>query len=161
MRNIRIALVGLAIIGVVASLSGQTRAPGAGDAKRFVGTWRLVETRTDGKPDPVRGLNPTGLIYYDATGHMAAQIMPAGVRRAFAGIAPTPDEAQAALRGYTAYFGTYTVDERARTVTHHRQGNINPGALKEVVRRYEFLPGDRVSLRPMENQNQLIWERVK
>ena len=33
--------------------------------------------------------------------------------RAKAGSAPTPDEAQAALAGYIAYFGTYSVDEQA------------------------------------------------
>ena len=161
MRKIRISLVGFAIVALVASLTGQSRISQGADAKRLLGTWRLVETTTDGKPDPVRGLHPTGLIYYDATGHMAAQIMPEGGRRAFAGTGPTPEEAQAALRGYTAYFGTYSVDERAHTVTHHREGNINPGALGDFVRRYEFLPGDRVALRPMENRNRLVWERIK
>jgi hypothetical protein len=161
MRKIRISLVGFAIVALAALVAGQSRVSQGADAKRFVGTWRLVETRTDGAPDPVRGLHPTGLIYYDTTGHMAAQIMPEGGRRAFAGTLPTPEEAQAALRGYTAYWGTYTVDERARTVTHHREGNINPGAFGDFVRRYEFLPGDRVALRPMENQNQLIWERIR
>ena len=161
MRRIRLSLVGFAIVILVAALAGQSRISQSADAKRFLGTWRLVETTTDGKPDPVRGLHPVGLIYYDATGHMAAQIMPEGRRRAFAGTAPTPEEAKAALTGYTAYFGTYSVDERARTVTHHRDANINPGALGPFVRRYEFLPGDRLALTPMENQNRLVWERIR
>lgn len=163
MRKIRISLVAFASVGLVASLTGQSRTTQGADAKRFLGTWRLVSiTQQTGESDPNRGAHPTGLIYYDATGHMAVQIMPERVlRRAFAGVEPTPEESQAALRGYTAYFGTYSVDERGHTVAHHREGNINPGALGDFVRRYEFLPGDRVALMPVENQNRLIWERIK
>jgi len=35
--------------------------------------------------------------------------------------------AKAALADYVSYFGTYTVDERAGTVTHHRQASVQPG----------------------------------
>ena len=40
------------------------------DAKRFIGTWRLVSDVS------------TGLMYYDSLGNMAAQVMPNRVRRA-------------------------------------------------------------------------------
>jgi len=92
---------------------------------------------------------------------MAAQIMPDRPRAKYAAAQPTPEEAKAAITGYTAYFGTYTVDEKARTVTHHRKANLNPGGIDTVVRRYEFVTRDRIILRPVENQNQLTWERVK
>jgi hypothetical protein len=73
----------------------------------------------------------------------------------------TGQEAKAALIGYTAYFGTYTVDVQAGTVTHYRKGNINPGAITDVVRRYEFVGDNRVILNPAENPaNKLTWERV-
>jgi hypothetical protein len=65
------------------------------------------------------------------------------------------------MTGYTAYFGTYTIDESARTVTHHRTGNIHPDSLIDVVRRYEFASGNRLILRPVENQDELAWERIK
>jgi hypothetical protein len=54
-----------------------------------------------------------------------------------------------------------SVDERAHTVTRHREGNINPGGLGDFVRRYEFLSGDRVALMPVENHNRLVWERIR
>ena len=161
MHKIWTVLVGFGVAVLVASLSAQARISQDAAAKRLLGTWRLVETTVDGKPDPSRGLHPTGLLYYDTTGHMALQVMPEGGRRAYAGTNPTAEEAQAALRGYSAYFGTYKIDERAHTVTHHREGNINPGGLGDFVRRYEFLPGDRVALRPTESQNELVWERIK
>src|SRR5258708_39348178 len=95
-------------------------------AKRLMGTWRLVTITRNGETEPNRGPHPTGLIYYERTGHMAVQIMPDRVRSKYTGSEPTPDEAKAAITGYTAYFGTYTIDESARTVTHHRMGNIHP-----------------------------------
>lgn len=140
--------------------------PGSGgDAKRFIGTWRLVSlTGHDGAPEPVRGAQPTGLIHYDTTGHMSVQIVPDRPRPPFSGLYPTPEEARAAVAGYTAYFGTYSIDEHARTVTHHREGNINPGGSGDFVRRYEFLSEDTVAFTPAESGNpigRLVWERVK
>jgi hypothetical protein len=70
---------------------------------------------------------------YDPYGNMAVQIMPDRERPKFAVNKATPEEAQAALLGYTAYFGTYSVDPVASTVTHHRQGNINPGGIGDYV----------------------------
>ena len=143
---------------VLLSLAAASDANAQG-AKQLVGTWRLVDINNG--TDPNRGPRPSGLIYYDAHGNMAAQIMPDRPRAKYAATQPTPDEAKAAITGYTAYFGTYTVDEKARTVTHHRKANLNPGGIDTVVRRYEFVTPDRIILRPVENQNQLTWERVK
>ena len=132
----------------------------SGDAKKLVGTWRLVSI-TGSDLAPYRGDKPTGLIYYDDKGNMAVQIMPNRPRGKYASSLPTPDEAKDAVLGYTAYFGTYTVDEAKHTVTHHRTGNINPGALGDFVRRYEFLSADRMLLSPVESKAGLTWERVK
>jgi hypothetical protein len=114
----------------------------------------------NGQPIASRGPHPTGLLYYDVTGHMAAQIMPDRVRPKYQG-EPTPEEAKAALTGYTAYFGTYTVDESSRRVAHHSTGNLSASGLGiPVVRQYEFLSDDRLVLRPVENPDELIWERL-
>jgi len=88
--------------------------------------------------------------------------MPNRVRPKYAGAQPTPDEAREAITGYLAYFGTYTVDERTHTIAHHRKANINPGQVgDDAVRRYEFAPGDRVILTPVDSGNQIVWERAK
>ena len=68
-----------------------------------------------------------------------------------AGDKPTGEEAKAALDGHIAYFGTYSVDEQARTVTHHRQGSVQPGDKGDLVRGYEFV-GDRLILRPRHDR---------
>ena len=129
------------------------------DAPRLVGAWRLVSVEGS-KLAPYRGEQPTGLLWYDARGNMAVQIMPDRKRSRYAGELPTAEEARDALLGYTAYFGTYQVDEKKRTITHQRTGNINPGNLGDFVRRYEFLSDDTIVLRPVESAAGLTWERI-
>lgn len=157
-RRYALSLVALGLTLPSTSARGQT----SDAAKRFIGTWRLVSiANANGEKDPLRGGHPKGLIIYDAYGDMAVQIMPDRERPKFAVNKATPEEAQAALLGYTAYFGTYSVDPVASTVTHHRQGNINAGAIGDYVRGYEFIGDDKLILRPLETQNRLTWERVK
>jgi hypothetical protein len=130
-------------------------------SERFVGTWRLISIE-GGANTSNRGAKPTGLIYYDATGHMAAQIQPDRDRPRWIGT-PTPEQAFERMRGYTAYFGTYTIDEKAGTVTHHRQGMLDPGSV-DFVRTFEFAPGDRLILTPVAGTTppaRLTWERIK
>ena len=139
-------LVGCFFVGSVVLTTGQaglrqsvSRSP---DAQRLIGTWRLVSFgSSDQEMQRARGTKPIGLLMYDDTGHMAAQITPdrdrrrftGPVSRVFAGARPTAEEALDAITGYTAYFGTYVVDDRTRTVTHRRLGNLNPGALGDFA----------------------------
>ena len=89
-------------------------------AQRLVGMWRLVSITTNGQLNPDRGPHPTGFIVYDKSGNMSVQIMPDRLRTK-AGQQLTPDEAKAALIGYTAYFGTYDVDPKSSTASSSRQ----------------------------------------
>jgi hypothetical protein len=111
-------------------------------AKKLLGAWRYVGTRINGA-NWDRGANPKGMIYYGPHGEMAVQIAP-DVKRTRAGVVMTPQEAFAAVKDYIAYFGTYTVDEGAGTVTHHRHDSLQPGDSADLVRRYE-LNGDRLT----------------
>jgi hypothetical protein len=126
----------------------------------FVGTWHLVSIEGGATP-VIRGPKPTGVIVYDAAGNMAAQIQPDRPRKQWRTL--TPELAFEAMRGYTAYFGTYTIDEKASTVTHHRKGMLDGGAV-DFVRTFEFLPGDRIVLTPVGGTGpptHLTWERAK
>lgn len=131
-------------------------------AQQFVGTWRLVTLEVDGKPDPRFGLHPIGQIYYDATGHMAAQIMPDRPRPSWpSNTLPTPEQAKDAVTGYVAYFGRYTIDEHAGTVSHHREGSLNLNVI-DLVRRYEFSTDGHLILVPLDNPSfRLVWERAQ
>ena len=99
------------------------------------------------------------MIYYGPHGEMSVQVAP-DVKRKRAGAVMTPEEAKIALTDYIAYFGTYTIDEQAGTVTHHRQDSIQPGDTGDLVRRYEFA-GDRLVLRGLNSTLEVTWERIK
>lgn len=127
-------------------------------ARKLIGSWRYIGTRINGG-NWDRGANPKGMIYYGAHGEMAVQIAP-DVKRTRAGAEITPQEAKIALNDYIAYFGTYSVDETAGTVTHHRYESLQPGDKDDLVRRYAFA-GDRLVLRPPNSTMEITWERIK
>jgi hypothetical protein len=150
----------LALVLALTVVSAARSEPVQSDvAQHFVGIWRYVGTSIDGKPRPNRGANPKGYIFYAASGEMAAQIAPDRVNP-MAGATPTAEEAKAALADYVSYFGTWSLDERAGTVTHHRHASVQPGPLTDYVRTYEFR-GDRLILRPVGTTQEVLWERIK
>jgi hypothetical protein len=133
--------------------------PDSDVARRFVGAWRYVGATVDGRPDAARGRNSKGIILYDASGHMAVHVTPEKPAKPDGGEL-TPADAKAALAGVVAYFGAYSIDERAGTVTHHKHASVQPGDGGDVVRAYEFA-GDRLILRPVEAKNTaIIWQRI-
>lgn len=127
-------------------------------ANKLLGAWRYIGTRINGSSWD-RGANPKGMIYYGPHGEMAVQIAP-DVKRPRAGAVMTSQEAFTAVKDYIAYFGTYTVDEQAGTVTHHRQDSLQPGDRGDLVRRYEFI-ADRLVLRAPNSTLEVTWERIK
>ena len=129
------------------------------DAQRLIGSWRHLGSTVNGQPRPGQGAYPRGIIIYDAHGHMACHVAP-DREVGKAGDRPTGAEAIAALDGHIAYFGTYSVDEKAHTVTHHRQGSVQPGDKGDLVRGYELV-GDRLILRPAGTNAEVVWERIK
>jgi len=122
MSRVKYLIIALIVIWISCwnVASGQV-VPFGDTAKRFVGTWQLVSITSAGQREPNRGSNPIGLIYYDATGHMAVQIMPDRLRPKYSGTEPTPEEAKAAITGYTAYFGTYTINEQHTSIQNKPQ----------------------------------------
>ena len=128
----------------IATAQSDGSAQASGDRTRLVGTYELVTTEAKdaatGKWSPTPNFNSNGYIIYAETGHMGVHIMPK-VRARFASNPPTGEEAQAALRGYTAYFGSFSVNdkEREKFVVHHRLGQINPGGQVDVKRFYDFV----------------------
>ena len=121
--------------------------PNSDVARRFFGAWRYAGTKIDGALRTDRG-DPCGIIIYDTSGHMAVQIVPGREERA---AAPASQ--------FLAYFGTWSIDERARTVTHHREGDLRPDGEIDAVREYEFV-GDRLILRPVGKSQEIMWERI-
>jgi len=149
--------------------------PAAGTEK-LTGAWKLVTVETVGPHGevtyPYYGKHPEGLLVYDRSGWMSVQIVsdpkpeiPNSDSRA-AILAATPDQKAKALEGYYAYFGTWTVDQSASTVTHHLRQSLYPGERGEDFVRQFSMDGDRLTLIAKvheageDHQRRLVWKRI-
>jgi hypothetical protein len=176
------------VVAVATLLSGNVAADSSAPTKtgphtaveQLAGGWRLVSRVTigpDGKAlvDPGLSPTPSGVLIYDRFGHVAAQLsrpgrtveMLADECRAAQKIKGTNDTAQTVL-GYDAYFGTYTVDEKAGVVTHHLESALFPGDIGKSIKRNFLVSGDTLTIKfrttladgtPVERT--LVWARMK
>ncbi|MGA7160969.1 MAG: lipocalin-like domain-containing protein [Bacteroidota bacterium] len=105
--------------------------PTANLATAVLGVWRLksrddVDATGQIHIDSFLGPNPLGIICF-ASDHFAAQFM----KRDRSQQENQTQRAQtknntAGVNGYDAYFGTYTIDQTAGTLTTHLEGSISP-----------------------------------
>ena len=140
------------------------------------GAWRLVSIETVRPSDeiiyPFYGKHPEGLLVYDRSGWMSVQIVAdpkptvprTTSREEF--LKASPSDKSAAIDGYYAYYGTWTVDESASTVTHHIRQSLMPGERDQDGVRGASLQGNRLTLTAKahemgeDHQRRLVWERV-
>ena len=148
----------------------------AGIASKFIGTWRLASVearRPNGEvaPTPARyGTKTVGYLMYDSTGHVAVQIMrPDRPKFAVNDIDKgTPEELKAAWEGYSAYFGTYEINDAEGFVVHRVEGSSFPNYVGSEQKRFYELSGDTLVLKPPQRQvgneqlnMRITWQRVK
>ena len=139
---------------------------------RFAGNWRMASVeRVDANGQPLPAPDPPGFgsegavgyLMYDPAGYMGVVVMSQG-REPYSEDGPTPDQARGAITGYLSYFGPYTIDETAGTITHHVLGSFNPNTTEQdSVRRFEFHGDDTLILMPPPGrtgvQSRITWER--
>lgn len=118
--------------------------------EQLIGHWTLESLAALNGSDieyPM-GQDVEGVIAYEPTGRMATQIMRYDRPRFASGDMErgTAAELSAALTGYTAYFGTYSVDEGAAAVTHHVKGSLFPNWVGTDQRREIAFDGDHLTL---------------
>jgi hypothetical protein len=119
----------------------------------LIGTWELLSRidRTasgERRVEPGLGEDPIALLYYDRSGRFAAQFMKrdrsaAAMTPATAASAPNNSRAQG---GYDAYFGTYTVDDWAGTVTQRLVGALSAENVGLVLTRSMIVDGDTLTI---------------
>ncbi len=116
------------------------------------------------------GRNISGMLMYDANGHMSAQIMHLD-RPTFASddqLKGNPEEIKSAFEGFVAYFGTYEVNKEEGTVTHHVEGSSFPNWVGTDQRRFFEFYGNQLTVStpptPFGGEQLtalLIWERAE
>jgi hypothetical protein len=132
---------------------------------QFIGAWRLVsveDRRADGSLTYPYGERPRGLLLYDATGRMSVQIMrsdrPPLSSNEWAEV--RAEEIKSTVEGFTAFFGTYEINEAEATIIHRVEGHVLPDSVgKELKRHYEF-SGNRLVLKPSASRK-VTWERIQ
>jgi Lipocalin-like domain len=177
-------LLGMTVVTVaVASLLWTSqRTPGQAaqpsERRNLIGVWELVslqDSRRNGDVLDWMGKKPSGSLMYSPDGRMAIQIMrdPPSVAGSMWSSdgrvllpSASPNDIRDAYSGYYAYFGTWEVDERAHTVTHHVRASLRSGEVgARYVRPYE-LAGEQLVLRYAVNAadgdgwtRALVWRR--
>lgn len=145
------------------------------EAQKFIGTHQLMYTdryaqrnddlvRHDNRNDSDAG----SYIIYTPTGHMMVHLMDKAGRTAYAGNAPTAEEALAAYRSYYGYFGRFTLYESATPpyVVHNQEGLLNPSGPVDTERLFQIGDGVlRLGPRPRLNNGEatgthLYWQTL-
>ena len=143
-----------ALVGCTQSVPQTTGAASLtpASADRLLGVWSLEDYRDTAQQGQISfpcGENATGQIVYTSVGRMAVHLM----RR-------SADPAQAVSQ-CNAYWGNYTVDAEAQTVTHHVLGGAMTGLSRpDLVRGFRFEGEDRVVLSEGRSRR-LTWVRVR
>ena len=150
---------------LVLALPWGLRAAEKSAKEQFAGAWNLVSYEVHAASGEVTypfGKDPIGRIAYDSEGHMSVQFMRRDRPRIAASTrdAAATDAIVAAWRGYTAYYGSYIVDEKAGTVTHLVEGAWSPNWIgNKLVRNFSF-QGNRLTLE-VSGRVKLVWERAR
>jgi hypothetical protein len=121
--------------------------------RNVVGFWRHVaEKRVNpatGTSGPETRRSPSVIVYTPA-GFVGVHFPPLN-RKPFAADAPTPEEAQAALRGYIGYYGALTV--YPGQVFHNILGGVSPVG-GSILRRAAEINGDELTVQLPRTRNQ-------
>lgn len=151
------------------------------ERRSLMGVWALVslqDHRPNGEVLDWMGKKPSGMLVYSPDGRMTLQIMRDPRPTVAVPIwssdghdllpGAAANEIRDAYRGYYAYFGTWDVDERAHTVTHHVRASLRSNEVdSDYVRPFE-LSGEQLLLRyPVsapdgeKRTRVLIWRRAE
>lgn len=138
---------------------------------KIVGTWKLVSWKYTGDDNQLLdffGENPQGILTYDTSGYMNAQLMKAG-RSNFASeslTGGTSEEIRDAYLSYAAYYGKY-YENTPGEIIHIVEGSLFPNWIGHQETRYGKIKGEFLILKtpPIQAQGKEIvftvtWKRA-
>ena len=135
------------------------------------GTWELlsrIDTTDAGerRVEPSLGEDPVALLIYDRAGHFAAQFMKRDRGSVAADAASAGQNNSRAINGYDAYFGSYTVDDEAGTVTQRLDAALSAENVGMTLTRAMHVDGDQLTIRLRTTTGgesvtrELVWKRI-
>jgi hypothetical protein len=148
-------------LGLAMAVCAPSLAASAQETPDFVGSWRLESwNQADGTPrcSEEEG-SVSGQIVYTSDGHMSAQLGCAEIDLGNIDDLSPQDVRRRLSRRHLSYYGAYTLQESAGTVTHHVMGSSNVGMVRtDQVRSFVFEGNDRLVLSPPGGAK-LLWLR--
>lgn len=108
--------------------------------EQLVGTWRSVSTvvtRKDGTRLEPFGKQPVGILIFTANGNVALIVTRSDAPKIAASnrLEGTPEEYRAIMRGTHAFFGTYGIDDGAKSFTISILGGTFPNEVGRQSKR--------------------------
>jgi len=169
-RNAAKVVVGSVFIsGMLLGASGALAQQKTGTLKQqILGTWSLVSqyVEQDGKKIERFGSNPKGILIYERNGRIASILLRPDLPK-FASnnaMTGTADENKAVAQGSTAFYGTWSVDEKKRTIKTHIDGSTFPNWDGQDQERPVTISGDELKAcvaAQIGGTACTVWKRVK
>ena len=138
---------------------------------KLVGSWKLISFHSQdssGQTAYPFGKDAQGRLIYEPDGRMAVQLMNPN-RPGFTSDDPlvtSETDVRAAFGGYTAYYGTYSVNPDERTITHRIEAALLPNWVGTDQRRHFEFDGKYLTLKGLlrlggvQGVVSLVWERM-
>jgi hypothetical protein len=137
----------------------------------LVGSWKLISFHiqdASGQTTCPFGKDARGRLIYEPDGRMAVQLMNPN-RPRFASDDPlvtSEAEVRAAFGGYTAYYGTYSVNPEEQSIVHHIEAALLPNWVGTDQWRHFESDGKYLTLKGLlrlggvQGVVSLVWERL-
>jgi Lipocalin-like domain len=137
---------------------------------QLVGVWIPTAHETtfrDGGKRQQFGASPNGMMILDASGNYTQILLRPDLPRYRSNdrTKGTPDELAATVRGSVANFGTWSVDEAAKTLTYHIRGSTFPNQANTEMTTTVSLTGDQwtgtIARTTSGRRSAMVWQRAK
>jgi len=171
MIRIRLLAVAAAVLGGLVLLATSALSQQKSMKDQLVGAWNLLiddNVNADGTHVPNFGPNPNGIVIFDVSGHYAIQIARSNLPKIASNnrTKSTADEDKAIVQGSLAHFGTYRVDEAAKTLIFHVESSTFPNweGTNQTRPLTIMGPDDVKWITPAASGGgtaELIWHRIK
>ena len=154
--------LGFVVVACALPLAAKAQETADAQSPGVVGSWHLESwTLADGRPrcsEEEGGVS--GIIAYTSDGHMSAQLGCAEIDTRDSSDLSSQAVAARLTRRHFSYYGRYTLDRSAQTVTHHVEGSSSiPFVGSDQVRAFVFEGPDRLVLTPDGGSQRLVWAR--